>query len=274
MSNNSKINYNEALLIESYFKSQSQNKFYINVMNNHKLSPYETKKGELITDFQNMYVRKEHGYAHIVVTYYSKANESNFREFDEKQYYYITRLQKDNELQIREDLIQRWNKEGNTSNVSVLVINEKHNKVAVIPVKSLIGMSHSTSQSEHLNFLWIYNIPENDLIWKVVPLCATEDEANVLIAHWQFLGNVAYAKYREDTFVRVVSYKNGTKSKTIDFKCMKQAYDTIKTAIDISYTTFKRRCKAEKPSLIVTDKMSFYVTTKVDFVGPDTIIGD
>lgn len=272
MSNNSKINYNEALLIESYFKSQSQNKFYINVMNNHKLSPYETKKGELITDFQNMYVRKEHGYAHIVVTYYSKANESNFREFDERQYYYITRLQKDNKLQIREDLIHRWNDEGNISNVSILVINEKYNKVAAIPVKSLIGMKHGTSQSEHLNFLWIYNLPENDLIWKVVPLCGTEDEANTLMAHWQFLGNVAYAKYREDTLVRVISYKNGKKSNTIDFKCMKQAYSKLSEYIDISYTTFKRRCKSEQPSLIVTDKISFYVTTKIDFEGPAVLV--
>ena len=36
MSSNSKINYNEALLIESYFKSQSTKKYYLNVMNNHK----------------------------------------------------------------------------------------------------------------------------------------------------------------------------------------------------------------------------------------------
>ena len=268
MSNNSKINYNEALLIESYFKSQSTKKFYINVMNNHKLSPFETKKGELVTAFQNMYIRKDHGYAHIVVTHYSKSNESNFREFEERQYYYITRLQKDNELQIREDLIQRWNKEGNISNVSVLVINEKYNKVAAIPVKSLISMKHSYKQAENLDFLWLYSLPENDLIWKVVPLCATEDEADALLASWQFLGNVAYAKYREDTLVRVISYKNGKKCNTVDFKCMKQAYSKLTNYIDISYTTFKRRCKSEKPSLIVTDKISFYVTTKIDFEGP------
>ena len=269
MSNNSKINYNEALLIESYFKSQSTKKFYINVMNNHKLSPFETKKGELVTAFQNMYIRKDHGYAHIVITHYSKSNESNFREFEERQYYYITRLQKDNELQIREDLIQRWNKEGNTSNVSVLVINEKYNKVAAIPVKSLISMKHSLGQSDCLNFLWIYNLPENDLIWKTVPLCATEKDANALIASWQFLGNVSYAKYREDTLVRIISYKNGNKSNIIDCKSIKQAYDLlVKDGLSMSYKTFQRRCKSEKPELVDTGKHRFYVTTKADFEGP------
>lgn len=262
MSNNSKINYNEALLIESYFKSQSTKKFYLNVMNNHILKNDK---------FPSRYLRKDHGYAHIVVTYFSKSEDSNFREFEEGQYYYITRIQEDGELQIRADLIEKWSKDG-SYNVNVLVINEKHNKVAAIPVKALIGMKHSLSQSDKLNFLWVYSLPENDLIWKVVPLCATEEDTRALIAEWQFLGNVSYAKYRENTLVRVISYKNGNKSKVIDFKSIKQAYDTLHDAgFDMSYKTFQRRCNAEKPSLIETEKFTFYVTSKADFTGPETL---
>lgn len=259
MSNNSKINYNEALLIESYFKSQSTKKFYLNVMNNHTLNNDK---------FPNRYLRKDHGYAHIVVTYFSKSDESNFRDFEERQYYYITRLQKDNELQVRRDLIEIWGKES-SNDVSILVINEKYNKVAAIPVKALISMKHSLGRTENLDFLWVYSLSENDLIWKVVPLCATEESTKALMAEWQFLGNVTYAKYRENTLVRVISYKNGNRSNIVDFKSIKQAYDTLHEAgFDMSYKTFQRRCNSEKPSLIETEKFTFYVTTKVDFEGP------
>lgn len=262
MSSNSKINYNEALLIESYFKSQSHKKFYLNVMNNHVL---ENDK------FPNRYLRKDHGYAHIVVTYFSKSDDSNFREFEERKYYYVTRLQNNNTLQIRKDLIERWNK-SEVADVSVLVINEKYNKIASIPVKSLIGRTAAISQAQNLDVLCSYNLPENDLIWKNVPLCATEEAAKALIAEWQFLGNVSYAKYRENTLVRVISYKNGNKSKVVDFKSIKQAYDTLHEAgFDMSYKTFQRRCKSEKPSLIETEKFTFYVTSKADFDGPESI---
>ena len=40
---------------------------------------------------------------------------------------------------------------------------------------------------------------------------------------------------------------------------------------DMSYKTFQRRCKAAKPSLIETEKFTFYVTDKADFEGPDYI---
>ena len=89
------------------------------------------------------------------------------------------------------------------------------------------------------------------------------------MAEWQFLGNVTYAKYRENTLVRVISYKNGNRSNIVDFKSIKQAYDTLHEAgFDMSYKTFQRRCNSEKPSLIETEKFTFYVTTKVDFEGP------
>ena len=39
----------------------------------------------------------------------------------------------------------------------------------------------------------------------------------------------------------------------------------------MSYKTFQRRCKAETPNLIKTDKFMFYVTDKIDFTGEDYI---
>lgn len=264
MANNTSINYNESLLIESYFKTKSTKKFYLNVMNNKKMN---------IEKYENMYVRKEHGYAHITVLYYSNTNESNFRDFEDRQYYYITRLQNGSILNLRKDLVERWNDSG-LSNVSVLVLDEKHNKIAEIPTKILYGLKYTLSQSQNLDFLMSFSLEEDNLIWKHVTLCATENEAKALMAEWQYLGNVAYAKYRESVGVKIISYdvNTGAKRNTIECKCMKQAFSLLENNdINISYTTFKRRCKADKPSLIKTEKFTFYVTDKVDFEGPDYI---
>lgn len=272
MANNSKINYNEALLIESYFKSQSTNHYYLNVMNNHKLEPFKDKNGNLVDDYQNMYIRKEHGYAHFVVTYYSKQNDK-FRNFEEKRYYYLTRLQSNDILQIRDDLIKRWSNT-NISDLYVLVIDESTNRVAEISAKVLCGMKHNRSQSQNLDFLWIFTIAENNLIWKKINLVATEAEAKSLIAQWQYLGNVAYTKYRENTLVKIISYdlKTRVKRSSIECKSIKQAYDLLKNqGFDMSHSTFKRRCNSEKPSLIETDKFLFYVTSKIDFSGEDIL---
>lgn len=271
--NNSQINYNEALLIESYFKTKSTKNFYLNVMNNHKLNAYKTKNGEKVEDYQNMYVRKDHGYAHITVMYYSNPNESNFRDFEDRQYYYITRLQNGNILNLRKDLVDKWNDSG-LSNVSVLVLDEKHNKIAEIPTKILYGLKHTLSQSQNLDFLMSFNLEEDNLIWKYVTLCAKENEVKALLAEWQYLGNVKYNKYEERTYVKIISYdiNTGDKRKSIECKSMSQAFSLLEDkGIDISYTTFKRRCKAEKPSLIKADKFLFYVTDKIDFNGENVL---
>ena len=273
MSNNSKINYNEALLIESYFKSQSTNHYYLNVMNNHTLDPFTDRNGNSVEDYQNMYIRKDHGYAHIVVTYYSNQN-AKFRNFEERRYYYVSRLQCGDTLQIRKDLIERWSK-SNISDLYVLVLDESTNRVAEISAKVLCGMKHTQKQSQNLNFLWTFTIAEDNLIWKHVDLVATENEAKSLIAQWQYLGNVAYTQYRENTLVRIISYntKTGARRNTVDCKSIKQAYDLLKDmGFNMTYKTFQRKCRADKPSLIKTDKFLFYVTDKVDFTGKDYIL--
>lgn len=234
-------------------------------MNNHVLKE--------IKEFQNMYIRKEHGYAHFTVIYFDNPNESNFRNFDERKYYYLTRLQANNLLQLRVDLIKRWSK-SSIDDLYVLVIDESTNRVAEISAKLLCGMEHELSQAQNLDFLWTFTLAENNLIWKRIDLVATENEANTLIAQWQYLGNVAYAKYRENTLVKVISYnlKTRTKRNTIECKSIKQAYDLLKNqGFDMSYKTFQRRCNSEKPSLIETNKFLFYVTSKVDFTGEDIL---
>ena len=271
MSFTSKINYNEALLIESYFKSQSKH-YYLNIMNNHELEPFKDKNGNLVKDYQNMYIRKEHGYAHFTVTYYSKQNKK-FRDFEERKYFYITRLQGGDTLQIRKDLIDRWSK-SNTSDLYVLVLDESTNRIAEISAKILCGIKHIQKQSQNLDFLWTYTLAEDNLIWKKVSLDATENEAKALLAQWQYLGNVSYAKYRENTFIRIISYnpKTGAKRNTVDCKSIKQAYDLlVSQGFSMTYKTFQRKCRATKPSLIKTDKFLFYVTDKVDFTGEDYI---
>lgn len=266
MSSNSKINYNEALLIESYFKSQSTKKYYLNVMNNHEL--------EIEERFRNMYIRKEHGYAHFTVVYFDNPNESNFRNFDERKYYYLTRLQGGDTLQIRKDLIDRWSK-SSIDDLYVLVLDESTNKIAEISAKTLCGMKHIQKQAQNLDFLRTYTLAEDNLIWKKVNLVATENEAKALLAQWQYLGNVSYAKYRENTLVRIISYniKTGARRNTVDCKSIKQAYDLlVGQGFSMTYKTFQRKCRAAKPSLIKTDKFLFYVTDKVDFTGKDYII--
>ena len=265
MANNSKINYNEALLIESYFKSQATKKYYLNVMNNHILKEN--------IEFQNMYIRRDHGYAHFTVIYFDNPNESNFRNFNERKYYYLTRLQADNIVQIRADLISRWSK-ANVSDLYVLIIDESTNRVAEISAKVLCGMKHELKQSQNLDFLWSFTIAENNLIWKKIKLTATENRAKALIAQWQYLGNVSYTKYRENTLVKIISYDLKTRAKrsTIECKSIKQAYDLLKSqGFDMTYKTFQRKCNSEKPSLIETNKFLFYVTSKIDFNGENKL---
>ena len=266
MSSNSKINYNEALLIESYFKSQSTKKYYLNVMNNYEL--------EIDERFRNMYIRKEHGHAHFTVVYFDNPNESNFRNFDERKYFYITRLQNGDTLQIRKDLIDRWSK-SSIDDLYVLVLDESTNRIAEISAKILCGMNHIQKQAQNLDFLWTYTLAEDNLIWKKVNLVATENEAKSLMAQWQYLGNVTYAKYRENTLIRIISYntKTGARRNTVDCKSIKQAYDLlVSQGFSMTYKTFQRKCRAAKPSLIKTDKFLFYVTDKVDFTGEDYIL--
>ncbi len=272
MSSNSKINYNEALLIESYFKSQSINHYYLNVMNNHTLEPFADKNGNLVEDYQNMYIRKDHGYAHIVVTYYSNQN-AKFRNFEERRYYYVSRLQCGDTLQIRKDLIERW-VNSDVNNLYVLVLDESTNRVAEISAKVLCGAKHVLRQAQNLDFLWLFTLTADNLIWKHVDLVATDKEANALIAQWQYLGNVAYAKYRENTLIKIISYNNvtGAKRKSLECKSIKQAYDLlVGQGLIMNYKTFQRRCRSDKPSLVKTDKFIFYVTDKVDFIGEDYI---
>ena len=263
MSSNSKLNYNEALLIESYFKSKSKH-YYLNVMNNHILETDER--------FQNMYIRKDHGYAHITVTCYTKQN-AKFRDFEERKYYYVTRLQSNDTLQIRKDLIEKW-ANSNVSDLYVLVLDEHTNRVAEIAVKVLCGMNHIQKQAQNLDFLWVFTLAKDNLVWKKVNLIATENETKALLAQWQYLGNVVYSKYRENTLVKIISYnlKTGAKRNTVECKSIKQAYDLlVGQGFDMSYKTFQRRCKAETPNLIKTDKFMFYVTDKIDFTGEDYI---
>ena len=234
-------------------------------MNNHILK--ENK------EVQNMYIRKDHGYAHIVVTYYSKQN-AKFRNFEERRYYYVSRLQCGDTLQIRKDLIERWIN-SDINNLYVLVLDESTNRVAEISAKVLCGAKHTLRQAQNLDFLWLFTLTADNLIWKHVDLVATDKEADALIAQWQYLGNVAYAKYRENTLIKIISYNNvtGAKRKSLECKSIKQAYDLlVGQGLVMNYKTFQRRCRSEKPSLVKTDKFIFYVTDKVDFIGEDHIL--
>ena len=116
-----------------------------------------------------MYIRKDHGYAHFTVIYFDNPNESNFRNFMSENTYYLTRLQADNIVQIRADLISRWSKT-NISDLYVLIIDESTNRVAEVSAKVLCGMDHELNQSQNLDFLWSFTIAENNLIWKKINL--------------------------------------------------------------------------------------------------------
>lgn len=262
------ITFEKAQLIESYFKQKSQKHYFINVMNNHKLPPIIKSDGTVIHDFENTYIRKEHNFAHIAVMYYIKKSDK-FNEYDERTYYYITSFQ-DGILQLRKELVDHWG-HNDVSDMHVLVIDEKNCRVADFPVKILISKKPIIGRAQNLDFLYQYVISDNDLIWTNITNFVPKEWTGSLMTHWQYMGNVKYTKYKAGCEIKVIFYKDNKKEKSVNFKSPKQAYDVIKGDLDISFRTFQRRCLAEKPSLIKTDKMSFYVTNKIDFEGPERI---
>ena len=262
------ISFEKAQLITSFFNQNSNKHYFINVMNNHKLPPCIGPDGELIHDYEDIYIRSSHNYAHIAVTYYTKKSDK-FNEYDERTYYYVTSFQ-DGYLQIRKELVDYWG-HNYTSDTHVLVIDEKNCRVADIPIKVLISKNFIIGRAQNLDFLYQYPISDNDFIWTNITSFAPDEWAKSLLYNWQFLGNVNYGKYRSGDEIKVIFYnKNNEKTSSINYKSVKQAYDVLcKKGLTMSHSTFKRRCKAEKPSLIKTDKMSFYVTNKIDFEGPE-----
>lgn len=262
------ITFEKAQLIESYFKQKSQKHYFINVMNNHKLPPIIKSDGTAIHDFEDIYIRKDHNFAHIAVTYYTKKSDK-FTEYDERTYYYVTSFQ-DGVLQLRKELIDHWG-HNDVSDMHILVIDEKNCRVADFPVKILISKNFSIGRAQNLDFLYQYIISDNDLIWTSITNFVPEEWAKALMNHWQYMGNVKYSKYKAGSEIKVVYYRDGKRQKAVNFKSPKQAYDVVKEDLDISFRTFQRRCLAEKPSLIKTDKISFYVTNKIDFEGPETL---
>ena len=282
ISNHRKISYEAGLLIVSYFQKylSKQNNHpycYINVMNNHtlELTAHQKKLANSNYDFEkerNIYVRKEHGYAHITVTFFDKKTESGFRNFDDRKYYYIVRASKTGQFSIREELIDNWAKSGNAP--ELLIIDVEGYRAMVKSPKDLTPFLSNKRLNESSDFIFDFdtkNCGWNN--WTLVQNKAAEESAHAFVAQFnKFLGNVKYNKYEARTAIKVISYKNGNKSKEVYFKSIKQAYDMLQAAgFNLTYKTFQRKCNAEKPSLIETDKMSFYVTKHLDFVGPDTL---
>ena len=266
-SNKHNIGFDAASLIVAYFTKQlpKQNEYYscyINVMNNKKFDDKQFKSPE------NVYVRKLHGFAHISVLSFSKPTETGFREFNNRKYFYVTKEYL-GKVQLREDLLTAWGS-SDVSNVSVLVLDTEKHRVLDIKVRDLMMYPNEQSQSDTYNMMRTFDIPESK--WTYINTDADEEQVKGLMHSWTFLGNAKYNKYEARTTVKVISYKNGNRSKEVYFKSIKQAYDALTAAgFDMSYKTFQRRCNAEKPSLIETERFTFYVTKYIDFTGPDTL---
>ena len=264
----SNIDFETANLIEAYFnitalEKSEYNHCYINVMNNKEIDDVA---------YKNMYIRKDHGYAHIAVLNFTKPTDTGFRSFATREYFYVTKVQNDTDVQIRVDLLSKWASVDN--NVFVLAVDTHNNRVAKIPAKLFITKAAKAEliQAENHDFLKLVKIDHDDLIWTYIKASCPINHVKALMAEWKYLGNIRYNTYEARTEVKVVSYKQGNKSHTRVFKSIKQAYDLLKDAgFEMSYKTFQRRCNSDKPSLIETEKFTFYVTNKIDFEGPDHI---
>lgn len=194
-----------------------------------------------------MFSRKNHGFAHFVVRYYEK-NDSGYKYFDvnDVKYYYVVnqQLSNINQVKIRADLIDYWR---NTSNVYVLVLNDNYayeiKATDFIPIKSKFGtVLYQTNcmNSGSKDLLYLFEITK--FVDKVDLSKVTENEklTQYLIRSEQYIEKVAYAKYRKGKNSKEVKVVNTVSHKNQVFKSLKQCFDFMHLETIMNYKKFQR----------------------------------
>lgn len=228
----------------SKFLTSHTSQFYVNAMSGKK--PKSLQNAEGYTD--EMFSRKNHGFAHFVVRYFEG---TDFKDFSEAKYYYIIRQDiKDNKFKVRDDLIQYFH---NTENLYILLLTDQwacEIKSTELFVSKAAGNYHlaiyeTSCMNTDLNWIHVFSI--NTKYAKKVDLTKVEENEELtkyLNKSVDFIEKVAYAKYRNRKESRGILVTNITTGKVTPFKSVKQCYDLfIKPLQLMGYRKFRDSTK-------------------------------
>lgn len=228
----------------SKFLTSHTSHFYVNAMSGKKPKSLQNARG--YTD--DMFSRKNHGFAHFVVRYFEG---TDFKDFGEAKYYYIIRQDiKDNKFKVRDDLIQYFR---NTENLYILLLTDQWaceiKSTELFVSKSAGNFHHAIYETSQMNtdLNWIHIFSINTKYVKKVDLTKVEENKELttyLNKSLDFIEKVAYAKYRNRKESRGIVVTNITTGKVIPFKSVKQCYDLfIKPLKLMGYRKFRDSTK-------------------------------
>lgn len=229
--NISKLDY----YFNNLVKTCGREKYYINAMNNQS----DHILGRL--DDKRTLVRSEHNYCNWTFIAYSDLNKG-FKQYEDRRWFYITKSDSPEYLQIRRDLVQEWSAKNAKDTVLVVVPNG----VVEIPMQNLFGacpISFKYEWNSEGNVVYRFDISRLSVIGDE-SYQASEETVNWFSKSCQYIGNCNYAKHRTSNKQLIMaSYNNdGSLKNYHKIKSIRQFYDLfdVEHALNICYKTFQR----------------------------------
>lgn len=235
----------------SKFLTSHTSQFYVNAMSGIKPKSLQNANG--YTD--EMFSRKNHGFAHFVVRYFEG---TDFKDFGDVKYYYIIRQDiKDNKFKVRADLIQYFH---NAQNLYILLLTDQwacEIKSTELYVSKAAGNYHlaiyeTSCMNSDLNWIHVFSI--NTKYAKKVDLTKVEENKELteyLNKSVDFIEKVAYAKYRNRKESRGILVTNTVTGKVTPFKSVKQCYDLFVKPLQLmGYRKFRDSTKQNQIKVV------------------------
>lgn len=235
-------------ILTSYLLFKSPQKhFYVNALSGKKPESLKESNDYNDSDFN----RKDHGYAHFVVRFFTPESPV-WKEFQKPVYVYVSKQEvKDGKVKIRADLLEKM------PNDIVLLFQDK-NKIYALPREVFIvsrslnhpDVKYVTSQMNS-DYNWIHVFKINAKGIDVSNISEDKKLDDYIIKSYDYVEPVSYTKYRNRKDSRGIMLTNKTTGKRTPFKSLKQCYDLfIKPNEIMGWTKFKKDTKSS--SIIVT----------------------
>ena len=235
--------------------------YFCNVLNNDK--DFSQKLDKYHPD---CLIRENHNYCNLtVIDWLDYGN--NFKGYDSRRWYYVIENScEDDTVQIRKDLIDKW-QENNAKN-NVLILNTNKNKVWDIPMQMFFGFKPLPSKvtwNNEGNVVLKFDLPKNPTFTDSNPdEINNPDSIEYLMKSWDYIGNVSYAKHRIQggKMYLVAAYNEKGYLKTYHkMKSKGQMYDLLNFSNYGTIRNFNRTLQkilnAEKISCFITNVNGF-----------------
>ena len=257
-------------------KNQSYTSYFCNVLNNNKNFGEKLDKNH-----PDCLIRSHNDYCNLTVIDWMDYGRG-FKGYDSRRWYYVIENScEDDTVQIRKDLIDKW-QENNAKN-NVLILNTNKNKVWDIPMQMFFGFQPLPSKvtwNNEGNVVLKFDLPKNPTFTDNKPEeIDSIENVNHLTEIWGYIGNVSYAKHRihRNQMYLVAAYnKDGTLKSYHKMKSISQIYDLLGFSNVGSLRTFQRLMDTEKISIFATNLYgtTFWISKDTSIQPPKTSFED